>query len=247
MKSLCLAQKRSLSLLVILSLVTSFFAVPMTVKAGILSSTLSALRPMLQIAGRIGGAVAGASLGAAFFPPLGMVAGAVAGWMVGGIITDYGTCSLTSLATLGGAAVGAMALASFGPIGMVAGLLAGGFIGRMAMSVLHCADYSTTGGLLFMNSSNSSGILGTLKSIFTGSSSTTTSSFSTSSGSSASTGASSGLIPTVEKGIQAAEDKYRKAYQSYVNCTDANLVKPLKASYEAALKEYQKLTNTTSK
>jgi hypothetical protein len=237
-----LRKNRGLNLLMVLSILAAIFVVPATAEAGILGSVLNAVRPFAKFAGKIAGAVAGASLCAGFVPPLGMLAGGVAGWIVGGILTGYGTGSLSNLATLGGAAAGAMALASFGPIGYVAGALAGGFLGRMAMKLLHKADHEATGGILFFNNNSGNVVTGgpalapEIPAAYENNviapapvtDNTNNSSF----------------APTSEE-IRQADAKYQAAYDAYVSATKANNAAEITEThkkYMAAYEEYKKLT-----
>jgi hypothetical protein len=236
--------KRSVSMLMILSIVTSFFVIPTPARAGILGSFLNAMGPLAKIAGKVGGAVVGATLCSAFVPPLGMIAGGLAGWIAGGIITGYGTGSLANLATLGGGIVGAMALGP-GAVGLVGGFLLGGFIGRMAMNLLSKADNTFTGGILFKKALSLGSSANTSSTAF----STTTS------------GSASGLTPTADAGkalapaeltstsasdkIQAADAKYQAAYKAYIDAThgsDAKNIESANKNYLSALQEYKALT-----
>ncbi|MGM0598738.1 MAG: hypothetical protein ACQETH_02865 [Candidatus Rifleibacteriota bacterium] len=241
-----LSRSRSFNVLLVFSILAAILIVPSTAEAGILGSVLSAVKPFAKFAGKIAGAVAGATLGSAFLPPLGMIAGGIGGWIVGGIVTGYGTGSLSNLATLGGAAAGAMALASFGPMGYVAGALAGGFLGRKAMSLLHSADREATGGILFFNNKNKN------------------------SGSSTVVGGSPALAPeipqahdqvsapapvseetsqatviTTQDEIREAEARYRNAYNDYIAATRNNKAEEIKKAHEkyiAAFEAYKELT-----
>ena len=240
-----LSRSRSFNVLLVFSILAAILIVPTTAEAGILGSVLKAVRPFAKFAGKIAGAVAGATLCSAFLPPLGMIAGGIGGWIVGGIVTGYGTGSLSNLATLGGAAAGAMALASFGPLGYVAGALAGGFLGRKAMSLLHSADREATGGILFLNNNK-------------GGNSTTV------------VGGSPALAPEIPQAhdkviapapvsedtvqgplivthdeIREAEAKYRNAYNDYIAATRNNKAEEIKKAHEkymAAFEAYKKLT-----
>lgn len=237
-----LRRNRGLNLFLVLSILATIFVIPTTAEAGILGSVLNAVRPLAKFAGKIGGAVVGASLCAGFVPPLGMLAGGVAGWIVGGIITGYGTGSLSNLATLGGAAAGAMALASFGPIGYVAGALAGGFLGRMAMKLLHKADREATGGILFFNDKGSGNVVtggpalapelpAAYDNVIAPAPVTENTS-------------APAFAPTTEE-IREADAKYQAAYDAYVTATKANNAAEIAEShkkYMAAYEEYKRLT-----
>jgi hypothetical protein len=243
-----LSRSRSFNALLVFSILAAILVVPTTAEAGILGSVLSAVRPFAKFA-KIAGAVAGATLCSAFLPPLGMIAGGIGGWIVGGIVTGYGTGSLSNLATLatlGGAVAGAMALASFGPLGYVAGALAGGFLGRTAMKLLHTADREATGGILFLNNNNNN------------------------SGSSTVVGGAPALAPeiprahdqviapapisegtgqattiTTQDEIREAEARYRNAYNDYIAATRNNKASEIKKAHEkyiAAFEAYKKLT-----
>ncbi len=232
-------KKRSISSLLILSIVCSFFILPtIPAKAGITSSILCSLRPFLKIGGRVAGAIAGASLCGAFFPPLGMIAGGIAGWVVGGIITDYATSSLGNLVTLAGCAAGALALGSFGPIGWIGGALLGGFVGKMLYNVVKGADNWATGGLLFWKKGSSVA------------NSTSTSGNALSVSSTPSTSATGGSIGVScnQTEIQSAETKYRAAYQNYISATQTGKdVKAAKDAYQAAYENYKSLAGQNAK
>jgi hypothetical protein len=224
-----------------LSVLAAIFVVPATAEAGILGSILSAVKPYAKVLGKIGGAVAGAALCAGFVPPLGMIAGGIGGWIVGGIITGYGTRNLTSLATLGGAAAGAMALASFGPIGYVAGALAGGFLGRTAMKLLHQADNSTTGGILFFTGDNNkiqTGGPALAPEIPVAYDSAT---IPVTEGTS---GQAPEIAPTTDE-IREADAKYQAAYDAYISATKSSNAKELEKAHQnyiSAYEDYKRLT-----
>lgn len=145
-----LSRDRKFNLFIVFTMVVALLGAPAAAEAGILGKTLQVIRPFASVAGKVAGAIAGATLCAGFVPPLGMLAGAVGGWIVGGIVTNYGTASLGNLASIGGAALGVMALSSFGPVGYVGGALVGGWLGKTAMNLLQKTDRKTTGGILFM-------------------------------------------------------------------------------------------------
>lgn len=238
-----LRRNKGLNLFLVLSILAAIFAVPATSEAGILGSVLNAVRPFAKFAGKIAGAVAGASLCAGFVPPLGMLAGGVAGWIIGGIVTGYGTGSLSNLATLGGAAAGAMALASFGPIGYVAGALAGGFLGKMAMNLLHKADREATGGILFFNNKGSSGNVVTGGPALAPEIPTSYENVTAPAPVTENTSAPS-FAPSSEE-IRQADARYQAAYDAYVSATKANNAAEIAEShkkYMAAYEEYKKLT-----
>ncbi len=148
MNTIALGRNKSIHLLLVLSLICSFFVMPMPAKAGILSSVWTALKPVTHIAGRVGGAIMGATMASAIVPPLGTLAGGIVGWLVGGVITDYATASLTNLAVVGAGAAGALALGP-GALGVVGGFLLGGVLGKIAIGLLYKADKYVTGGVLF--------------------------------------------------------------------------------------------------
>lgn len=258
MKTMTLAFNRSVSLLLILSMISTFFVLPAPARAGMLGNFLCAIRPIAQVAGKIGGAILGASLAGAFCPPLGMIAGAVGGWIAGGIITNYATASLTNVATLAGGAAGAMALAGFGPLGMVGGFFLGAFLGRTLMGILYKADQSTTGGVVFQTEKPS--LLQTIKQKLFGGSSGGASSLAPSGVGSAvvvGAGASTEVAvsasqeaPSMDEQIRAAEARYQSAYQSYISATsggDAAKLQSADAEYKAAYKAYMDLTGKEPK
>ncbi|MBF0410399.1 MAG: hypothetical protein HQM10_23835 [Candidatus Riflebacteria bacterium] len=145
---------RSISSLLILSMMISFMILPETpAQAGMLSDFLKATRPLLKIAGSVGGAVAGATLASAIFPPVGMIAGGIVGWLAGGIIADYGTKNLSNVATIAGAAAGAMALGP-GMVGMAGGALLGAFLGNTVIKIFSSADKKVSGGILLSPTPN---------------------------------------------------------------------------------------------
>ncbi len=230
--------KRPVSMLLILSIVTSFFLLPATpAHAGILGSFLHAIRPLAGIAGKVAGAVIGASLCGAFCPPLGMIAGGVMGWIAGGIITGYGTSSLANLATLAGGVVGAMALGP-GAVGMVGGFLLGGFLGRMAMKLLQDVDHTMTGGILFKKSATG------IRSVLGRSQTPSSSAFTP-----ATSGASSlGVTVSGDRSaeIQSAENKYKAAYQKYIDATQKGDAKAAAEAHKVYLNAYQDFQNLSS-
>jgi len=244
--------RKPVSVLLVLSIVTSFFILPaVPARAGVLGSFLNGVRPLAGLAGRVGGAVIGMSIGAAFVPPLGMIAGGVLGWIAGGIITGYGTGSLANLATIGGGVVGAMALGP-GAVGMVGGFLLGGFLGRMAMNHLQRAD-ALTGGILFKKagtaSTSGTSLTSKIKSFFGGNGSSVSSPAFTNT---PSTGVSGGGAPGVTVSgdrstqIQASEAKYKAAYDQYLQATqkgDSGTAVDAHKVYLNAYQEFQTLSS----
>lgn len=243
MKSITMAWHKQINVLLVLSIIASFFILPATTpaKAGILSTIYCKLGPVLKIAGRIGGAVAGASLAAGFVPPLGMIAGAIGGWIIGGVITDYATGSLTNLAMLGGGVAGAMALGP-GVVGTVGGFLLGALVGRIGMGVLRSADKKITGGLLLQKGSAGAG------------QSLAPSGVTVTSGvtGAVTVNAQTPTTTAVSADQQAKEvqAKYQTAYQNYINATqggDAKNINAAHKAYQEAYREYQTVIGTTPK
>ncbi len=238
-------QRTSISLMLVASLLFGLVVVPATtVNAGILSNFMSSTRPLLVLAGKVGGAIAGASLCGAFCPPLGMLAGGVLGWIAGGIITGYATGSLANLATVGGAAAGAMALGP-GIMGVVGGALLGGALGRMAMNLLYKVDSKMTGGVLFAKTS-------AIVSKWTGSANRGTFSNNATmapmpSGSSSMAGIAmdrGGSTTSFNSLLTAAQQKYQAAYNSYTVAAQKGDQQQTAASlkaYQEAYQEYQTL------
>lgn len=236
-----LNRSRGFNLLLVFAMLVATFAIPATAEAGILGSVLNAVKPFAKFAGKIAGAAAGAALCAGFVPPLGMLAGGVAGWIVGGIVTGYGTKNLSSLATLGGAAAGVMALASFGPIGYIGGALVGGFLGKMAMNLLHKADRTATGGILFFNggAKKSSGSSVALSPELPASFDKVIAPAPVTENA-----PTPDAAPTSEQ-IREADAKYKAAYNAYIGATKGNNGQELSEAhknYTAAYEEYKKLT-----
>lgn len=231
-----ITKRRDLSMLLVLVLMVSMLVVPAVAEAGIISSALSSLRPFLQVGGKVAGAVVGGTLCSGFVPPLGMIAGGLAGWMIGGIISNYGTSSIGNLATLAGAAAGAMALSSLGPIGYVAGAIGGGWIGKWAMGLLKSTD---PGGILFsqqpsMTVAGSSG-----PTVYSGSVPALSAASPMAAGPSVIPQAS--YIPTSEE-IRQADQEYQAAYQLYLKASrsgDASEIKAANEQYQQALENYR--------
>ena len=231
MRTLTIARNRPVHLLLILSMLASFFVLPQPAKAGILGSFLSAIRPLAKIAGKVGGAIVGASLCSAFVPPLGLIAGGIAGWIAGGIITSYGTASLANLATLGGAAVGAMALGP-GAVGLVGGALLGGFLGRTAMKLLQKGDRLATGGILLKTGSSSGGAALAPSGVAAGADAPTVSAR-------PEVAVSEGTpVGVTSEQVQALENDYRAAYQDYISATQGGDAANIKKAHESYLKAY---------
>lgn len=235
MNTLTLNRYKPIHLCLILSILTSFFIMPATAKAGVLSNVWNALRPVTYLAGRIGGAVAGASLGAAIIPPLGMIVGGVAGWIVGGILTDYASKSLSNLAAVGVGVVGAMAL---GPsaIGIVGGFLLGGLVGKVAMSLLTKADQKVTGGILFNKAQAVQiGNSGNADIAVNGDVALSATNPDVNIAQTAST----------NEDVKTAHEVYLKAYQGYTNAVqkaaDSKTVMKAKKVYQAAAEKFRKL------
>ncbi|MFZ2956782.1 MAG: hypothetical protein WA705_07835 [Candidatus Ozemobacteraceae bacterium] len=238
MNTVTLRMRRSINVMLVLSMVASFFILPVTpVKAGVLSTVWSAIRPLLTIAGRVGGAVAGATLCSAFVPPLGMLAGAIGGWIVGGMITDYASGSLSNLAATAGGVAGAIAMGP-GIFGMAGGFLLGGILGKIAYSLIKKVDTKLTGGLIFNRGASGNGAALAPTTVSTGVTTTVTSSQAQTS------------AVTADKAIQAAQAKYQAAYQAYVSATqggDAMNITNAHQNYLKAYSEYQVITGTTPK
>ncbi|MBF0498519.1 MAG: hypothetical protein HQM09_00165 [Candidatus Riflebacteria bacterium] len=241
MNIMTIRQRRSMNMILVLSIITSFFILPASpVRAGLLSNVWSSMRPLLSIAGRIGGAVAGASLAAGFCPPVGMIAGAIGGWIVGGMITDFASGSLTNLATLAGAAAGAMAL---GPsvLGMAGGFLLGGFLGKTAFGLIRSLDCKLTGGRLFDRGAKSSG---TALTPSAASSVTTTNVMPVTSNQSKTP------VVSADQAIRDAQAKYQQAYQAYISATqggDAANISSANSAYLKAYAEYKVIVGCNPK
>ena len=237
MTSIVISWRRSLNILLILSIITSFFILPAPAKAGILSSVYCSLGPLLRIAGRIGGAVAGASMASAFCPPVGTIAGAIGGWIVGGMITDYATGSLTNLAMLGCGAAGAMALGP-GALGMVGGFLLGAIVGKIGMGILQTVDQKITGGLLMMKGGTAASP--TAVSVSSGVTGAVT----------VSTQAPTTATVSADQKAKDVQAKYQAAYQNYINATqggDAQNITAAHKAYQEAYRDYQNVLGTNPK
>ena len=246
MMTLAIRQRKPLNILLILSLVASFFIIPATtVQAGVLSSVLSTMRPILSVAGRIGGAFLGASMGAAFLPPLGMIAGGIVGWIAGGIITDVATGSLSNLAAVGLGVAGAMALGP-GALGMAGGFVLGAFLGKIGMGLLKKADNMVTGGILLNKGPNNGGAA--LTPSVSASTPTTTSVPATTSVAKPNANQTAPVI--VADPIKAAEAKYKAAYQEYLLASqNGDSAKAITANktYQAAYQEYMIMLRMNTK
>lgn len=239
------SNNKMISMFLVFSLFVTFFAVPTPARAGMLGSLLSNLRPYTRVLGKIGGAVVGAAFCGASLPPLGLIAGAIVGWIAGGIITGYATSSLTHLATLAGAAGGAMALASFGPVGYVAGILGGAFLAKKAMGLLYEADGATTGGVVFSRMPTGEGAAAPTAPSITNK--TVTYSQAPAAPVTAIANKSTAVaskISLTDK-IREADKKYQKAYKDYVAATKLNVASKIEAAnkaYRSAYEAYKKLT-----
>jgi len=218
MNTVALSRNKSIHAMLILSIICSFFVMPMPAKAGMLSDIWSTITPVMKIAGRVGGAIAGATMASAFVPPLGMIAGGVAGWLVGGAITDYATGSLCNLAIVAGGAAGALAL---GPsaLGIVGGFLIGGAIGKIAMTLLKWADNSVTGGVLLNQGPSSSGNTALTPSSEIGAIKTE-------------------INSTTNKAVNTVMDKL-DGISDKANDTKDNLIRAAQEKYEQASKAYR--------
>ncbi|MBF0545374.1 MAG: hypothetical protein HQM08_13120 [Candidatus Riflebacteria bacterium] len=263
MNSRVLSKNKMINMMLIFSMLASFFILPVKpVHAGLVSSALTTLGPLLSIAGRVGGAVLGASLCSAFCPPIGMIAGAIGGWVVGGALTDYATGSVGNLATVAGGIVGALAMGP-GFMGMAGGFLLGSLVGMLGISVLKCVDNAFTGGLLLDKSAAapvSVGSTGALPVANSGGGTLSPAGFSPNSGVTLSP---SGFSPSgniqlqqstpsnSSSSVQQAEANYRKAYQDYVDITnaggDSTKLKAAQDNYLNALKTYKSVVGNMSK
>lgn len=234
---------KKISYFLVLSLILSVFAAPITAEAGILGKILSAVKPYAGTLGNLGGAVAGAVMGASFLPPVGILAGGIAGYVVGGILANYAAGGLSNIATLGGAALGVMAGASFGPIGYIVGALGGGLLGKIAMSLLYKLDKKTTGGILLSPAVDSSG-----EPILVGSTSQT-SAVGDIPAAAPISGADE-LKVTEElnasaNDISQADAEYQEAYRGYivaVRTGSTETIKEAHEKYKNAFNRYKKLT-----
>jgi len=240
--------RKPVSVLLVLSIVTSFFILPaVPARAGVLGSFLNGVRPLAGLAGRVGGAVIGMSIGAAFVPPLGMIAGGVLGWIAGGIIGDAG--SLANLAAICGGAVGVIAL---GPVGVV-GCLLGELLGGMVTNLLRRANGSLTGGIPFKKagtaSTSGTSLTSKIKSFFGGNGSSVSSPAFTNT---PSTGVSGGGAPGVTVSgdrstqIQASEAKYKAAYDQYLQATQKGDSGTAVDAHKVYLNAYQEFKTLSS-
>jgi len=240
--------RKPVSVLLVLSIVTSFFILPaVPARAGVLGSFLNGVRPLAGLAGRVGGAVIGMSIGAAFVPPLGMIAGGVLGWIAGGIIGDAG--SLANMAAICGGAVGVIAL---GPVGVV-GCLLGELLGGMVTNLLRRANGSLTGGIPFKKagtaSTSGTSLTSKIKSSFGGNGSSVSSPAFTNT---PSTGVSGGGAPGVTVSgdrstqIQASEAKYKAAYDQYLQATQKGDSGTAVDAHKVYLNAYQEFRTLSS-
>ena len=239
------SKKKMISMFLIFSLFITFFSFPTPARAGMLGSLLCKIRPFAHTLGKIGGAVVGASFCGAFLPPLGLLAGAIGGWIAGGIITNYATGSLTHLATLAGAACGAMALASFGPIGYVAGVLAGGYLARKVMGLVYRADQATTGGMIFSRMAPARAGSRASAPVMSTSSAPVTYSKLPTAPVTAIVNNTKIATHSIKDKIKAAAKKYKDAYKRYIAATKLNNASKISKAnklYGAAYREYKKLT-----
>lgn len=238
-----LVKSRRLNIYILFSFLFAVLFVPVTAEAGILGNVLSAIRPYAKITGQIGGALAGAVLCSAFCPPLGSLAGAVVGWMVGGILANYATCSLTSMMTVAGAAVGMISMATFGPIGYIGGALLGGLIGRVAMGLLYRGDGAATGGILFSSGAPVSlGANALAPEVSANRMSIPPSAVSVSGN------VAKSSLSTAD--MTKADAAYRSAYEAYVSATregDSAKINITHKDYLKALENYRKIVGTEPK
>ncbi|NLM16953.1 MAG: hypothetical protein GX221_04480 [Candidatus Riflebacteria bacterium] len=236
--------RKTLSIVLTVTMLAMIFATPHTAEAGLLGSMLAAIRPYGDVIGKVGGTLAGASICSAFYPPLGTLIGGILGYSVGGIIGRYMTGSLTNIAVIAGAGVGLSAMASMGPIGYIIGPLLGGFLGKLAMNLIYRIDAAATGGKLFAPAERSS---------------TATTKTTSVQALPAKVPAASTSLPPVysattvqapvleeEKIVDAdtkarlAAERYQKAYKTYVNATRSNVsAKDLETVHKEYLDAYQ--------
>lgn len=237
---------KKISYFLVLSMILSVFAAPITAEAGILGKILSAVKPYAGTLGNLGGAVAGAVMGASFLPPVGILAGGIAGYVVGGILANYAAGGLSNIATLGGAALGVMAGASFGPIGYVVGALGGGLLGKIAMSLLYKLDKKTTGGILLSPAVDSSG-----EPILVGSTSQTSAVGDIPAAAPISDVSGADELKVTEElnasanDISQADAEYQEAYRGYivaVRTGSTETIKEAHEKYKNAFNRYKKLT-----
>ncbi|HOY67982.1 MAG TPA: hypothetical protein PLP29_13925 [Candidatus Ozemobacteraceae bacterium] len=231
MNTIALGRNKSIHVVLILSILCSFFILPTPAKAGVLSKVWSALRPITKVAGHVGGAVAGAMMASAIVPPLGMIAGGVAGWIVGGMIADYGSRSLSNLAGVAAGVAGAIAL---GPsaIGIAGGFILGGLLGKLAFSLVKKADQAVTGGVVFnkAQSAYSSANSQALAPVTDVSVSSVKSSINT-------------TINNATTKVQNTTD----TLQDKARATKENLVRAAQEKYEKACRTYQELAEKAEK
>ncbi|MBF0409106.1 MAG: hypothetical protein HQM10_17290 [Candidatus Riflebacteria bacterium] len=236
MNSAVLRNQKSVHLMLVISILATFFVMPVKpVSAGFLSSLYSDLGPLLRIGAKIGGAVVGASLCSAFVPPLGIIAGAIGGWMIGSAIGSFATGSITNLGMLAGGAVGAMAMGP-GFLGTVGGFLIGAIVAKVGIGILREIDCAITGGVLLNKGSGDSGSVSLSPSGF--------------SSGQIQQSISPTAVTSANVNAQTAEANYRKAYQEYISATsggDASKIKGAHENYINALREYKAVVGSSAK
>lgn len=118
-------------LLVVTMLISTWLAVPMPAKAGILGSLGKIAKTVVVtggalVAGYMGG-VLGMALGGG---PIGMVVGGVGGFILGKKVLGWATSSFANVATVAGAVAGGVLLAGAGLPLLLAGVVGGALLGR---------------------------------------------------------------------------------------------------------------------
>lgn len=138
MHTMTLRNRQGISMLLVVSmLISTWLAVPMPVKAGILGSVGNIAKAVVVnggalVAGYMGG-VLGMALGGG---PIGMVAGGVGGFILGKKVLGWATSSFANVATVAGAVAGGVLLAGAGLPLLLAGVVGGALLGRGLVTLI---------------------------------------------------------------------------------------------------------------
>lgn len=132
MNTLAINRKQEITwLLVVTMFLTSWLAIPLPAKAGILQTAGKVAKFVTVQAGALAAGYVGGVLGIALGGgPLGMAAGGIGGYIVGKKVMNWATGSVANVATIVGGVAGGMLVVGMGAPLMIAGVIGGALLGR---------------------------------------------------------------------------------------------------------------------
>ena len=138
MNTLAITRKQEITwMLVVTMFLTSWLAIPLPAKAGILQTAGKIAKTVTIQAGALAAGYMGGVLGIAVgMGPIGMAAGAIGGYIVGKKVMGWATGSVANVATIAGGVAGGLLVAGMGLPMLAVGVIGGALIGRGVAGLL---------------------------------------------------------------------------------------------------------------